>query len=76
MRRARRLHPLDDHVTLCAHNCVLRGNPRAYALALSRLLVANGAGHLLDGHTKLPEAKLRSPRSQAAVASARPSSVR
>lgn len=49
----RRLHPLDDHVALCAHNCELRGNPHGYALALSRLLVANGVGHLLDTHNKL-----------------------
>lgn len=40
-------------MSLCAHNCELRHNPRAYALALSRMLVANGAGHLLDVHTAL-----------------------
>jgi hypothetical protein len=46
-------------VALCAHNCAFRNNPRAYALALSRLLVNNGCGQLLDAHTKLlPGAEL------------------
>ncbi|KAG8460305.1 hypothetical protein KFE25_011796 [Diacronema lutheri] len=61
------LHPLDDHVALCAHNCELRANPHGYALALSRLLVANGAGHLLDVHsTLLPHAKPRAKQPPAA----------
>lgn len=49
---ARRLHPLEDHVTLCAHNCVYHANPKEYARALSRLLLSNGLGHLLEGTGK------------------------
>ena len=54
-------------MALCAHNCELRANPHGYALALSRLLVANGAGHLLDVHsTLLPHAKPRAKQPPAA----------